>query len=295
MWHRRGLLPLPGALALCAFGVPSAAICAEISPPRDRVILTVTGALANADVSGRIDFDLTSLEHLGLSRLTTWTPWTDGEVEFEGILARRLMEAVGARGTGVEARALNDYEEMIPIEDFHKYDVLLAIRMNGALIEAFRHNAWATRYLLARCRDLSEEQLATSATGAYGDILATFNHYIAADAAYLRRLSGGEGPAWIDGDETDDFDVLSQWSDETAARWEQYLSQSIDAEKVYQVDDGLYEVRAGVIVTQALYHANIHREQICTILTGLGIEPPDMQPWEYAWDTGRIWERASSD
>jgi hypothetical protein len=134
MWHRRRLLPLPGALALCAFGVPIAAICAEIAPPHDRAILTVTGALANADPSGRIDFDLKSLERLGLSKLTTWTPWTDGEVEFEGVLARRLMEAVGAQGTDVEARALNDYEEVIPIDDFHKYDVLLALRMNGKLM-----------------------------------------------------------------------------------------------------------------------------------------------------------------
>jgi hypothetical protein len=134
IWHRRRFLRLPVALALCAFGVPNAGICAEIAPPRDRVILTVTGALANADPSGHIDFDLSSLEHLGLSRLTTWTPWTDGEIEFEGVLARRLMEAVGARGTAVEARALNDYEEVIPIADFHNYDVLLALRMNGTLM-----------------------------------------------------------------------------------------------------------------------------------------------------------------
>jgi uncharacterized damage-inducible protein DinB len=167
--------------------------------------------------------------------------------------------------------------------------------MNGVLIEAFRHSTWATRQLLQICQTLESDQLGTSVAGSYGDILATFNHYIAADAAYLRRLSGGEGPAWIDGDETDDFDVLSQWSDETDARWEQYLSQPIDAENIYQVDNGHYEVRAGVIVTQALYHANIHREQICTILTSLGKDVPDIQPWEYAWDMGRICERAASE
>jgi hypothetical protein len=55
-------------------------------------------------------------------------------VEFEGVRARRLMEAVGARGTEVEARALNDYIEVIPIDDFHRYDVLLAVRMNGQLM-----------------------------------------------------------------------------------------------------------------------------------------------------------------
>jgi hypothetical protein len=96
--------------------------------------LTVTGALANANASGRIEFDLRGLEGLGPSKLTTWTPWTDGAVEFEGVLARRLMEAVGARGSEVEARALNDYKDVIPIEDFHRYDVLLATRMNGQLM-----------------------------------------------------------------------------------------------------------------------------------------------------------------
>ena len=135
MWHRRRLLPLPGVLALCAIGVPIAAIGAEESSlPQSRAILTVTGAIAPAKASGRIDFDLRELERLGLSKLTTWTPFTEGEVEFEGVLARRLMEAVGARGSEVEVRALNDYEEVIPLDDFRKYDVLLAIRMNGQLM-----------------------------------------------------------------------------------------------------------------------------------------------------------------
>ena len=30
------------------------------------------------------------------------------------------------------------------------------------------------------------------------------------------------------------------------------------------------------------------------ILTSVGIEPPDIQPWEYAWATGRIWERTAA-
>jgi hypothetical protein len=134
MWHRRRLLLLFGVLALGAIGAPIAPRCAEnLPPPDDRVILTITGALAHAGASG-IEFDLRALERLGLSKLTTWTPWTDGEIEFEGVLARRLMEAVGARGAEVEARALNDYKEVIPVEDFHRYEVLLATRMNGQLM-----------------------------------------------------------------------------------------------------------------------------------------------------------------
>lgn len=136
MWQRRRLLPLLGVVALFTVGMPLAPTSAQdLPPPRDGVILAVTGALANADGPGRIEFDLKGLERLGLSKLTTWTPWTNGEVEFEGVLARRLIEAVGARGTEVEARALNDYKEAIPIEDFHRYDVLLATRMNGHLMQ----------------------------------------------------------------------------------------------------------------------------------------------------------------
>jgi uncharacterized damage-inducible protein DinB len=165
--------------------------------------------------------------------------------------------------------------------------------VNGALLEAFRHNSWATRQLLAVCRDLSEEQLAASATGTYGSIRATFNHLILSDGRYLRRLAGGS-PGWVDRPEDADLDELAVWAEEAGQRWERLLSEPVDTERVVVVDDGALEVRAGVIVAQALHHGNAHREQICAILTSRGIEPPDIQPWEYAWATGRIWERSAA-
>jgi hypothetical protein len=120
-----------GALAL-AIALPIAAQGEEsLAPPQDPVILTVTGAIANTNAPGRADFDLANLEHLGLSKLVTWTPWTENEIEFEGVLARRLMAAVGAKGTEVHAIALNEYDQTIPLADFQTYDVLLALRMGG--------------------------------------------------------------------------------------------------------------------------------------------------------------------
>jgi hypothetical protein len=135
MWDRRHLLSLACVLALHALAMPiTLAWAAASTPGEDGVILSVTGAISGAEGSGRIDFDLNALEQLGLTKLKTWTPWTEGDVEFEGVWARRLMQAVGAQGTEVEARALNDYEEVIPIDDFHRHDVLLAVRMNGQLM-----------------------------------------------------------------------------------------------------------------------------------------------------------------
>ena len=131
MLNRRQLVAY-GALASCAVGGSIAALGGEtLAPAQDPVILTVTGAIANTNAPGRADFDLANLEHLGLSKLVTWTPWTEGEIEFEGVLARRLMAAVGANGTEVHATALNQYDETIPLADFQSYDVLLALRMNG--------------------------------------------------------------------------------------------------------------------------------------------------------------------
>ena len=169
--------------------------------------------------------------------------------------------------------------------------------MSHILTDTFGHHTWATGHLLSFCRDLPPEQLTSSAAGTYGDILATFNHILLGDAAYLRGLTGS-APHWVDrhrpwpgpqGNELADLDELATWVEETEKRWSLFLSEPFDTERVQVVNNGTHEVRAGVILAQVLHHANAHREQICAILTGMGLQPPDLQPWAYAWAAGRIW------
>jgi uncharacterized damage-inducible protein DinB len=172
--------------------------------------------------------------------------------------------------------------------------------LNGALIEAFRHDAWATRELLEFCRDLSAEQLTTPGMGTYAGILETFNHIVLAEARYLRRLAGG-GPPWVDSDGGSDpgdvdlstihLDELGSRVEETQKRWEMLLSEPFDAERLIILDEGAYQANAGVLVAQALFHGNAHREQICAMLTAAGVQPPDVQAWAYADATGRGGER----
>ena len=73
-------------------------------------------------------------EAMPQTTLVTTTPWTQGEVTFEGVLARELMAAVGASGATVSAIALDDYAADLPITDFADNDVLLALRMNGEVM-----------------------------------------------------------------------------------------------------------------------------------------------------------------
>ena len=163
--------------------------------------------------------------------------------------------------------------------------------MDELLAEAFRHNAWATKRLLSFCRELDAGQLDSTATGTFGSIVATFNHIIYADAGYLPRPKITR-PSWS-GDEDQivtDLNELEARVDETAGLWERYLADPLDARHKLSLDAGAYEAESFVPIAQALHHGNVHREQICSILTSLKIEPPDLQVWAYAEATGHARE-----
>jgi uncharacterized damage-inducible protein DinB len=164
-------------------------------------------------------------------------------------------------------------------------------RVMGALEEAFRAHAWATRRLLEFCQGMTPEQLAEGRNEATGwSILQTFTHLVSADGYYVGSLAGtgrpvprwneSEDPAW-------DINTLLERSAKLAGLWEAYLQTADDAERLVLLDEGTFECRAGVIVAHALHHGDLHREQICSIVRRLGLEPPDLQPWEYAADKGR--------
>lgn len=118
------------AFLLLLFSLP--AMAADALPrPTAAVMLTVSGDIANTNVGKEARFDRAMLEKLGIRTLRTSTTWTTGVKTFEGVLARDVMTAAGAKGAEVRAIALNDYAVSIPMVDFERYDVLLAFRMDG--------------------------------------------------------------------------------------------------------------------------------------------------------------------
>jgi hypothetical protein len=119
------------SLFLAALAWPAGHAAEPLAKPSGPVILTVTGAISQTNAPGRAEFDQKMLEALGFDRLTTSNDWTDGKPVFEGVLGRKLLDAVGAHGKTLSAIALNDYVVDIPADDFTAYPVLLAMRMNG--------------------------------------------------------------------------------------------------------------------------------------------------------------------
>ena len=168
------------------------------------------------------------------------------------------------------------------------------ISMNAGLIDGFRYNTWATREILELCRGLTGEQLDATIIGTHGTIIDTLRHIVASEAGYCRRLTAEE-PSW-DQERVNapGFDVLAERVDELEARWTRFLSEPFDAERTFRLrwhDDVDRDVPAGVILMQALQHGIDHRSQICTILTTIGVNPPNygsnLGLWDYAEATNR--------
>lgn len=111
---------------------PGSVVGGSLGTPSGKVILTVGGNIENTNVGGEAHFDRNMLEALGVTELAQETPWTEGRQTFSGVLGQKLLDAVGARGDTMLARAINDYEVAIPLADFRNYPVLFALKQNGS-------------------------------------------------------------------------------------------------------------------------------------------------------------------
>ncbi len=104
---------------------------AELPEPQGKVLLTISGLIGEANNGDRAEFDRDMLQDLGTVKVTTHTPWTEGEASFTGVPLAQLLDAVGARGSSVYAIAANDYKADIPTAVLKEAGAVLAMRMNG--------------------------------------------------------------------------------------------------------------------------------------------------------------------
>ena len=131
---KSGRQPLAFALLLALFCAPAWALD-PLPAPQGPVILLVSGNIEITNSPEGAQFDREMLYALGLTQVRTTTSWTDGPQLFEGVLARRVLERVGAAGTTVIATALNDFVAPVPMDEIQRYDVLLAASVNGQQME----------------------------------------------------------------------------------------------------------------------------------------------------------------
>jgi uncharacterized damage-inducible protein DinB len=163
------------------------------------------------------------------------------------------------------------------------------------LQDAFEHHVWATLRVFDACEPLSPEQLEATAPGTYGSIIETLRHTVGADAAYLWVLSDGRR-SQIQEEEMD-LPALRAVMVENGPMWAELLAQNPDMSRmvVRHRDDGSEShAPLGIRLAQAVHHGTDHRSQICTVLTTLGVEPPEIDVWAYGRQVGRAFETPPS-
>ena len=159
------------------------------------------------------------------------------------------------------------------------------------LEDAFGHHVWATARLVEVCNELTADQLETTVPGTYGSILDTLRHTVGADAGYLNVLTGA-ARAPIDEEHMDLADLRSV-IDELGPRWSAFLASDPDPDAVvvrHRPDGSESHAPISIRLAQALHHGTDHRSQICTALTVLGIEPPEIDAWAFGRLDGRAFQ-----
>jgi len=167
-------------------------------------------------------------------------------------------------------------------------------RMNGALLQLYRHKTWAALRLIEYCKGLDDEHLDATMPGTYGTIRETLRHLVGADERYYSILTRERFPtkaaaaAYVYPDPLPDapvsLDVLAERVRNLSAGWEALAADADLPEREVTTTDGL-RVPAAVAMAQAIHHADDHRTHIMSILGARDLDVPEpngLDMWGYA-------------
>jgi uncharacterized damage-inducible protein DinB len=155
------------------------------------------------------------------------------------------------------------------------------------LHDAMAHHIWASERLIDACEALTPEQLRTPVPGTYGPIIATLAHMVGSDGWYLTFFRDWTNP--IGEDEGVTLAELRSAITASGAAWMEVLAGELDADAdmVEHGDGWDFHAPLGIRINQVIHHGTDHRSQVCTALTSLGVEPPEIDLWAYGEATGR--------
>jgi len=155
------------------------------------------------------------------------------------------------------------------------------------LEKLFEHNNWANLQIIRACAALSDDQLdAAPQSATKGSIRLTLSHLVTAQQNYLltltlpleARLNAPPVTAHLQEAVSHSGEGLLALARDEAGK---YLAPKLQTKNGYLVEPW-------VIMVQAINHASEHREQICSMLTALGVTPPDLDGWAYGEVTNAL-------
>lgn len=148
------------------------------------------------------------------------------------------------------------------------------------LTKLFEHNNWANLQIIQACSTLSDEQLdAEPKTATKGSIRSTLLHLVTSQRGYLSLLTLPVESR------PNTLIPFAELQESVSRSGEGLLALARDEASIYlnaqlRTKDDFY-VMPWVVMLQILNHATEHREQIKSMLTTLGITPPEIDGWSF--------------
>ena len=147
------------------------------------------------------------------------------------------------------------------------------------LVKIFEHNNWSNLQIVQACAALSDEQFdAEPQSATQGSIRSTLKHLVSAQRGYLSLLT-----LPVEARPTTPLD-FAELRESITKSGEGLLALVKDEGKFpkdrLQTRDGYY-VEPWVVILQIINHATEHREQIKSMLSALGVTPPNIDGWDF--------------
>lgn len=155
------------------------------------------------------------------------------------------------------------------------------------LADLFRHNLWANLMLIDFCAALPGDVLETNVPGTFGGVRETLTHLVGAEDLYLPALIGGPERRNPTLAETNpDLATVRERARQSGECLVAY-AESVEGDPVLHVTwrGEPRQMPVSFFLVQAINHATEHRTQVKTALTQAGIEPPELDGWN--WDATR--------
>ena len=136
------IIPLFAACSQAATAVPATYTTVSegtlkpgeaVPAPTGDVVLTVDGMISQTNSGETLQFDLPTLESLGVVQYEVDDPFAKKKILYDGVLLSQVLKVAGAdsKATTLTLSALDDYSTDMKITDASKWPVLLATKADG--------------------------------------------------------------------------------------------------------------------------------------------------------------------
>lgn len=147
------------------------------------------------------------------------------------------------------------------------------------LARIFEHNNWANQRIIEICSGLSDIQLDTEPHSVTkGNIRETLIHLATSQRGYLALLT-----LPLEARPTSPI-PFAELEESVRTSGEGLLALSKQSQTILEsrlrTRDG-FLVEPWVVMLQVINHATEHREQVKSMLSSLGVTPPDIDGWDY--------------